>query len=250
MTELDQNALALLDQARSHHDPAPGAEQRVRAALASALQGGALPATIEPGDAASSVVHTAAAGGVAAKLVAGGLIVGAAGFGAGYVTGKAEAPPPATSAIPAAPSALQAPAPVAPSADLAEPAVLPAEKSEEPVKAPAHASAPSPAYSTDTHPNRSRLDEEVLLLRRAQRSLRDGYPDESLEILNRMDTELTGGVLQEERAVARVLALCESGEIRQAKQAAERFLAAYPSSVHGARIRTSCAFASSDGKSQ
>ena len=246
MTELDQNALVLLDQARSHHDPAPGAKQRVRAALASALGGGPPPTAIDPGDAAPVVGHTAAAGGVAAKLVAGGLIVGATGFGAGYVTGRSAASPPAV--IPAAPSALQAPARVAPSTDPPEPAVPPSEESEEAVKLPAHAGSPLPAHSAETHPNRSRLDEEVLLLRRAQRSLRDGYPDESLEILDRMDTEIAGGVLQEEREVARVLALCKSGDKSQAKRAAERFLAAHPGSVHRARIRASCAFASSNRK--
>jgi len=250
MTELDQNARALLEQARSHHDPGPGAEQRVRAALASALSGGPLPATIDSGDAASSVAHTAAVGGVAAKLVAGGLIVGAAGFGAGYVTGRAEARVAVPSTAPVAPSALPVPARLVPSVHLPEPIESPVEEPGDSVKGPAHGSGPPPARSTDSHRARSRLDEEVLLLRRAQRSLRDGYPDESLEILDRMDTEIAGGVLQEERAVARVLALCESGETSQAKHAAERFLAAYPSSVHAARIRSSCAFVSSEGKSR
>jgi hypothetical protein len=92
------------------------------------------------------------------------------------------------------------------------------------------------------------LAEEVALLERVERAIRAGEPNLALALLAQLDQEIAVAALPEERAAARVLALCVragarahgSLEATEAKASAERFLAASPASVYADRIRSSC----------
>jgi hypothetical protein len=94
--------------------------------------------------------------------------------------------------------------------------------------APATASAPPP------------LEVETRALGDVTRALRDGRPDEALRLLGEQEQTFARGSLHEERAAARVFALCAAGRIARARSARERFLVAYPQSPSADRVRASC----------
>jgi hypothetical protein len=78
-----------------------------------------------------------------------------------------------------------------------------------------------------------------------QRALGDGDAPRALKLVGEQDAHFRAGVLAEERAVVRVLALCAAGRRDQARLARDRFLLAYPRSPHAKRVLGSCA--SDDG---
>jgi hypothetical protein len=78
-----------------------------------------------------------------------------------------------------------------------------------------------------------------------QRALGDGNAPRALKLVGEQDAHFRAGVLAEERAVVRVLALCAAGRRDQARLARDRFLLAYPRSPHARRVLGSCA--SDDG---
>jgi hypothetical protein len=92
------------------------------------------------------------------------------------------------------------------------------------------------------------LAEEIALLERVERAIRAGEPNLALALLAELDREVAVAALPEERAAARVLALCVragarshgSPEATEARASAERFLAASPASVYADRIASSC----------
>jgi hypothetical protein len=77
-------------------------------------------------------------------------------------------------------------------------------------------------------------------LARVQHALRDGRFVEALAGLDRDDRAFTGGALVEERAAARVLARCGSGDAAGAQQLATAFVARYPGSPLRSRVLASC----------
>jgi outer membrane protein assembly factor BamD (BamD/ComL family) len=83
---------------------------------------------------------------------------------------------------------------------------------------------------------------EVALMQRAQSALAAGDSARSLEALDALSARHPDGVLREEREAARVLALCASGRVDEARALGQRFLAQTPNSVQAARVRGSCAF--------
>jgi hypothetical protein len=81
---------------------------------------------------------------------------------------------------------------------------------------------------------------ETEALRAAQRALRGGDTDEALELLNAQDRTYRSGALKEERAAARVLALCQGGDVRSARLEAERFVRRWPRSALRGRVLSAC----------
>jgi len=70
--------------------------------------------------------------------------------------------------------------------------------------------------------------------------LRDGSPSEALAVLDEQDVRFRHGRLQEERAAARVLALCQAGRTAEAKSLAAHFEQAWPRSNLRARVHAAC----------
>jgi hypothetical protein len=207
----------------------------------------------------------AIAGGVAfaAKMVAIGAVLTGIGTG-GYVVVShqhreklvavgATAPAASTSerlvAIGAtaarAPAAVPAPAPEAPpsAATATDPPVSPEETAPPPP--PAAAAAPRPRPRPDSVPEviPETFEEETQALREAVSALRGGHPETVLPALAAQDAKYPHGVLGEERAVARIEALCALGRTREANALASRFLAQHPRSLQAVRVRASCGVA-------
>jgi hypothetical protein len=228
MSDMDPEVRALLDAARSAR-PGAAARARMDAALAAQLGvplGAPPPAAPPP---AAPILS-----GALAKLITVGVLVGAAGAGVVALRAPAEraVAPVATSsaAPPMSASALPVVAPPAP--EVIDPAPS-AEPPPRPLRRPKL--APPPAAGT--------LDEEVALLRDAQRALREGDGAQALGHLDALAARHPDGVLREERLAARVLALCAAGRVDEAREAGQRFVAEMPGSVQADRVRGSCAFA-------
>jgi hypothetical protein len=148
---------------------------------------------------------------------------------------RADAPPSATK--PSVPEDAHAtPASEAPSGSGAEASGGPAR-----VGAPAAARRPprAPASSAGRAPL---VDHEAerRALARVQHALRDGRFADAVAGLDRDDRAFAGGALAEERAAARVLARCGSGDAAAAQQLAGAFVARYPGSPLRSRVLASC----------
>jgi hypothetical protein len=96
------------------------------------------------------------------------------------------------------------------------------------------------AASRNVAGNRLALEAEARKLAEVQRALRDRRPHEALRLLNEQDRAFPSGALGEERAAARVFALCEAGEDAQARALAAQFLLAHPSSPFAERVQATC----------
>jgi outer membrane protein assembly factor BamD (BamD/ComL family) len=86
------------------------------------------------------------------------------------------------------------------------------------------------------------LEVELALMRRAHAALNDGNAEEALAALDEHARNFPSGVLAEDRAAQRVLALCALGRADLAREEGERFTADYSRSPHVAVVRGSCAF--------
>lgn len=84
------------------------------------------------------------------------------------------------------------------------------------------------------------LEAETEALRAAQSALRGGNAARALALLDSQQSRYRPGLLQQERAAARVMALCQLGRAAEARAAAERFESNFPRSPLVARVRTSC----------
>jgi hypothetical protein len=84
------------------------------------------------------------------------------------------------------------------------------------------------------------LRAETDALRSAQQALREQKPRQALGLLDEQDRLFRHGVLQQERAAARVLALCQAGLVAQAHAQADRFEQLWPSSALVGRVRFAC----------
>jgi hypothetical protein len=113
-------------------------------------------------------------------------------------------------------------APVEPSVKLAPPASL--ERSER----PAASRAKDPLLA------------ETEALRAAQRALRNGDATRALELLHEQERTYAAGSLHEERAAARILALCQAGLADAARASTERFVQRWPRSALRARVISAC----------
>jgi len=109
---------------------------------------------------------------------------------------------------------------------------------------PPHAAAPAPSPSIAPAPatpaaaDPDTLAAETHRLREARAALKGGDASRALSLLD--EQSAAGPQLREERAAARVLALCDLGRVDDARAAAARFLAESPRSPMADRVRASC----------
>jgi len=102
--------------------------------------------------------------------------------------------------------------------------------------APASAGAAKPAHSSSFSPSSS-LDEEVLAIDRARRSLAAGDFAGALEEAAAYDARYPAGALLQESAEIRIEALFRSGKRGQAEKLAAKFLTQNPASPYARVIR-------------
>jgi hypothetical protein len=84
------------------------------------------------------------------------------------------------------------------------------------------------------------LGAEAQGLREIQRALRDGNGQTALELVAGDSTRFSRGVLQQERAAAKIQALCLLGRADAARAEAESFEQRWPRSPLLARVRSAC----------
>jgi len=267
MTDLGPEARSILGAGKSGDDPTPADRARVRGKLARAIAaGGVLGAASAAGTASEGTAAAATAlAGKTATLLAlgkiGGGIVFVVALGAGIWFSRplppGSPPPPATSvavadtALPASPSAIAPSAaadtasPTSPSAEplaAARPAVEPSDSPAAPSSAgvrPSGTTVASPKVA-DTDPPKDPLEDETRQLREAHGALQSGDPGKALKLLDEQATTYASGQLREERAAARVLALCKLGKVDEARAKAAEFLRDNPQSPLADRVRAGC----------
>lgn len=86
----------------------------------------------------------------------------------------------------------------------------------------------------------SGLAEEAALLARAQKATNQGDSTSALRFLDEYDDRYATGALAEERSMARILALCASGQVEAARREAKGYGKRFPNSPQAARLRSSC----------
>jgi hypothetical protein len=132
---------------------------------------------------------------------------------------------PAPTAL-AAPEPTVATTPTAPAAPAREVAAAPISESE--------LAVPSRVLSPTT------LEAETRLVRAGVAALHEHDPARALALFDEHARSYPSGTLSEERAAARVSALCDLGQLDNAQAAAAAFLRDRPSSPLAARVRTAC----------
>jgi hypothetical protein len=251
MTELSTEARALLALTRASDGPTDANRRRVAQALAASV-GAVGSSLVSPGVAAAaakSAGTTAAATGVATgSSVLGKVLVSAiVGFGVGVAVAvpvtvvaqkPTEQPQPTTTN-----AAIAIQSPPGPAGTLAWPAQAPILQR---ATAP-EGSTPRPRAST-IEGESSALTREVELLASVQWELNAARGRQALKLLDDYEGRGPASMLAPERAAARVLALCQVGEVAGARQLANEFLRSAPNSPVVPRIRRSCAFRSSQSK--
>jgi hypothetical protein len=130
-----------------------------------------------------------------------------------------------------------APAPSAAVAPTSEPAASAAPatqlRPESSTAAPALSTSPRAAVA-------QRAGDELALIRAALGSLNAGHPREALQQLDQHAARYPTGVMAEERAGLRAIALCAAGDTRAGLAEQARFLRQAPSSALAARVRGAC----------
>jgi hypothetical protein len=238
MNERDPELEGLFRAARREEEPTDEDRRAVRRALAARL------ATAAAAGAVVTVSTRAAAAASGGAALGKATLVGwfAAGLGAGAAVGAAVTVAVVTRSpdVPPAPARSVSAAPIhsAPrgAPPLGEPAGMPDAQAPAPSAAPLVREPTRPAPSAPPS-----LEVETRALGDVQRALREGRPDEALRLLAQQDASFARGSLKEERAAARVLALCAAGRVAEGRAARERFLASYPQSPAADRVRATCA---------
>ncbi len=168
-------------------------------------------------------------------VAAGAVAIGAGGFQAGrlYEAGK-EKPPPAV-VVPVQPDAPPVESPVAPPPPALVEAAPPS--SPEPAIAAPRPSSPRPVAPVAPVAKAAPLpSDEPGLLDAALRAMRDGRFARALEITSEHRRAHPNGVLIQEREVIAIEALVRLGRDAEARAAADRFRAAFPTSGHLLRV--------------
>ncbi len=158
---------------------------------------------------------------------------------------KATAPKATAPEATAPKAALDEPAPAAGSPPpraraVDESSPLPAPESASPRAAFDGEDEPALVAAPARKPARDPLLAETDALKEAQRALRSGDTQRALELLSSQDRTFATGSLQQERAAARILALCQAGRGEQARALAARFIERWPRSALRARVTAAC----------
>jgi hypothetical protein len=203
--ELPPQVAALLQRARTAHDPSAADLERVRVGVLTAVAApvalaGAATAHAELG--ATGASAATGASGLGLKLLAAGLLVGA-----GVTWASLDAP--ASHKPPAAPP----------------PSVV------TPLAAPADAPPEAPSTANDG---------ELALMRSILAALRDGEAARALTLLEEHARRFPQGVLSPERRGLRVVALCEAGQTALGREERAAFLRVEPDSPLAQRVRSAC----------
>ena len=252
MSELDQEALRVLELAREARTPTGDDRARVRERLT--LAGvAAPPAAAGTTDVATDSAEVAAQGAGSAGSAAGvgGKWLGSAastwilgtvcaasamvGGLAGVATMDVQ-PPPKPGPVPAAAPVITPPEP-APQPP-AEPEVEPAATPEPEMESKPAAARPGrkPARPADG------LGQELKLLHRARAAWRRGEAGDALSLLQRHRARYPRSAVAAERDALRVLCLCDLGREAQARRLGRRWLRDAPHSPLRSAVKGSCAF--------
>jgi hypothetical protein len=254
MSELSQEARALIDSVSKLDDPSPEDRARVKQRVALSLGAAAFAAvavTQATAGAGPGVLGSVKAGlwGTTGKLALCASVLGGAlalGWPGGQTASKPASVPrqPAGLSRPEQPQQLGAPAPTE---ALVERAAPPATEPAPPVlreraaQKPGHAASttarePVPPARAADPPNTLAL--ELSLLGEAQAALRAGQPERALALAREHQTRFPAGVLREERLGIETLSECMLG--RQEPARAQAFLRTAPESPLAARVRKAC----------
>jgi len=256
MSELGPGERRLIAALRSADEPSDQDRERVRGSvLAKLAVGSGIATTATTAQATTAAAAAGNSSGALALLAAhwkAALTVALVGT-TGAVGTWWIAQSPATSAVD--PAAVEAPRAQPPPSAHQPSSTVADHPSERQNKAP---SLPAPEVDTPgsaarkpkaarTQPinNGASLDQEVRLLGRAQHAMKQGDAKRALQLLEQHAAEHPSGVLSQERAGVRAVALCRAGQLSQGRAAAKRFLAQSPDSPLAARIRAAC-FAQDD----
>jgi hypothetical protein len=104
-------------------------------------------------------------------------------------------------------------------------------------KSSVHAESPTRSPAVEAEDG---LRAETEALRLVQQALREKMPQQALRLLDEQDLRFRDGLLPQERAAARVLALCLAGRIGEARAQALRFERLWPRSALLGRVRSAC----------
>jgi hypothetical protein len=138
------------------------------------------------------------------------------------------------------PAPVEAPAPpppsvsAAPAPDTSLPAPADSLQTSPVVAKPSGTARPAPA------PAPVSLSAESRALAQVKRALVRADAPRALALLAEQDRQFAHGALHEERAAARVLALCDAGNAGAAREHAARFATRYPASLLKARVEAAC----------
>jgi len=217
---------SLLDAARDAHDPTAADRARVKSRVAARIGAGAF-ATTAAVTATSSTARAAVKAGIAA-VVGGTILAGGLWWKSSHE--PVPAPPPQK-----APVVVLPPPPPTPTIDTTP--GVPVESLAPVPTVEKRVATPQPVVQDSPQ---STLEAELALLRDAKKALDDGNATRSLAILDEHQRKFPSGVLVEERASTRVLALCAAGRTAEARTSAHDFLQQYPRSPSAPRVRGSC----------
>jgi len=233
---------ALIREARLGEAPTEHVQQRLREALDRRIASGDAGPEIDPllPDRAARL----GVGSAGMTLIAGSLVLGALTLYALAGRGPDDPRPELPSAVETSAvesSAVESSAgPRAAAEGLAKvpptSAVPVRSASEEPVRDVA-VEAPQPPRS---RPRSIRPGAERRALAQIEHALREGRFVQALRLTDEQDRAFPRGALGEERAAARVLALCGAGKSAEARQLAADFVAQHPRSPLRARVLESC----------
>ena len=247
MDELPAGLAALVEQARSAHDPTAQDAQRVGQALERALGGLESLAGNSQGSAVSeSNVHRSLTGAGVAKWGT-GLVIVAAAIGGVIAVQRGEPRP--VAALPQLEAAhapeLEPPA-AAPVPDSLQPIAAavaePPKRTQVPREPRSPQTQPQPraARTVSTPPPAASDAEELLLIRQAAQALRDQQPALALTLLQSHAERFASGILVQERSGLTVIALCALGRLDEGRALQAQFLASSPNSPLAGRVRVAC----------
>lgn len=134
-----------------------------------------------------------------------------------------------------APPPIQAPPAPEPSPSVDSPTPVAERKVTKKRRPTPSAEAPPVATAPE-----SSLAAETRMLDRARKAVAAKRPKDALAILAEAASKFPGGVLAQERAALRVVALCDAGRLEAGRKAAASFVAAHPRSALRTRVETAC----------
>jgi hypothetical protein len=240
MNDFAKLELELMTRARGALDPSPTDRARLREQLTAKIALLSTAAAVSFAPTANTQTWRHLLNSHLARLTTVAATAGVLAFGAGYFTGLRARPPmtktvtlSAVTSIPEVPSI----APPASAQLRLDPASL-ASASEWGHSGTRTRVAAKTTASTSIPENP--LVEELDVLRRAERMIRQGNSLVALGFLRDLDERYPKGQLLEERSAARVMANCQLADAESARSQGQAYLSAHARSVYADRVRSIC----------